>query len=73
MWRQDCACFISNLRLRFVSVKQWVFENSTVRYSKRVSEALDRSDIGLSRSVQDCSNSIANALELLQSCTKPTI
>ena len=22
--------------------------------------------------VQDCSNSIANALELLQSCTKPT-
>ena len=23
--------------------------------------------------VQDCSNSIANALELLQSCTKPTI
>ena len=24
-------------------------------------------------SVQDCSNSIANALELLQSCTKPSI
>ena len=23
--------------------------------------------------VQDCSNSIANALELLQSCTKPSI
>ena len=23
--------------------------------------------------VQDCINSIANALELLQSCTKPTI
>ena len=23
--------------------------------------------------IQDCSNSIANALELLQSCTKPSI
>ena len=23
--------------------------------------------------VQDCSNSIANALELLQSCTKPSM
>ena len=23
--------------------------------------------------LQDCSNSIANALELLQSCTKPSI
>ena len=27
----------------------------------------------IDRLVQDCSNSIANALELLQSCTKPTI
>ena len=30
-------------------------------------------DYNINDSVQDCSNSIANALELLQSCTKLTI
>ena len=32
-----------------------------------------RSHIYINGLVQDCSNTIANALELLQSCTKPSI
>ena len=35
--------------------------------------ARDKIDWYFDGLVQDCSNSIANALELLQSCTKPSI
>ena len=54
-------------------MKYWEFPApvvSTSHYSKQFYYiTMDYID-GL---VQDCSNSIANALELLQSCTKPSI
>ena len=46
-----------------VTLKMFPFDDVVMEYE------IDHSD-GF---VQDCSNSIANALELLQSCTKPSI
>ena len=46
------------------------------RFSKPIFVAIIKSlwpDDDIDGLVQDCSNSIANALELLQSCTKPLI
>ena len=41
-------------------------QNAKIFFEENAYENID----GL---IQDCSNSIANALELLQSCTKPSI
>ena len=48
--------------------RQWSYgaQFCCLSYWQNMAEYID----GL---VQDCSNSIANALELLQSCTKPSI
>ena len=46
--------------------------NITHGYKKRQTKYKLSLDTKTDGSAQDCSNSIANALELLQSCTKPS-
>ena len=51
------------------AILQQLFGNYAIKYFQQHSKSRLNTD-GL---VQDCSNSIANALELLQSCIKPSI
>ena len=62
---------------RSSSPKAWwnIYTNKMIKEDAHVSLIRTNLSIWLHIDdlVQDCSNSIANALELLQSCTKPSI
>ena len=83
MARPKCLMrdFTNLNRIYKMSDESWKFFGYITHYStvatdglvlKQQTISIDSGDY-IDGLVQDCSNSIANALELLQSCTKPSI
>ena len=65
-----CIIFSASLRANLLLASEQIY---VVKLICIIAKTFNNADGHFNGLVQDCSNSIANALELLQSCTKPSI
>ena len=79
-YKPELYMYIHNLYLRKVDIIWALSKRDWKQVSQQWSHVLSTKSVihdffldNINGLVQDCSNSIANALELLQSCTKPLI